>query len=484
MVSPAEAVSILNKLAKELAARQPDILKYENAYRGEFRLQYASDHFHDYVKTRYEGFNDNWCGIVADAPAERLEVTGIRLAGDTDGDKELWDDWRRTDSDAYSDMTFLTAITAKRGYALVWGTVDDEPKVTWEHPSQAIVGYDPETRERRAGAKIWRDDTTEFATLYLPETIWKFRRPTSSLTITDKNGRPVDLSGWTLRDEEVLPNPLGKVPLVELANRPQLVGEPMSDVAGMMAMQDAINLFWTELFSVADESTIGQRLIIGAEQPVMPILDAEGNIIGEKKIDLRKWRKDTIGWVEDPGAKAFEWKPAQLDPFTSVIEIMVGHIAAQTRTPAHYLLIGGTMANVSADAMKALETGLVKRTQEKTQHFGRGTRDVFELMALARGDKAKAAKVRSSEILWKDVENRSDAQLADAALKDRQIGLPVRYILEKRYNLPPVEIDRVMRMIEEEASDPVLGRIVGKALAEQEATGGGRDADAATAVGV
>jgi hypothetical protein len=135
--------------------------------------------------------------------------------------------------------------------------------------------------------------------------------------------------------------------------------------------------------------------------------------------------------------------------FTDIIEIAVGHIAAQTRTPAHYLLIGGTIANVSGDAMKALETGLVKRTEEKTQHFGRGIRDIFELMALAQGDEGKAAAVRGGQVLWKDVENRSDAQRADALSKKRDIGYPLRYLLELD-GLPPQEIERVMGMVEAE----------------------------------
>jgi hypothetical protein len=246
-----------------------------------------------------------------------------------------------------------------------------------------------------------------------------------------------------------MPNPMGKVPLVELPNRPRLLGEPMSDIAGTLAMQHAINLFWAELFAVADEATIGQRAIIGAEQPVIPILDSDGNVVGEKPVDLKKLRHDRTLWIEDPNAKIGEWAPANLKVFTDVVEIAVGHIAAQTRTPAHYLLIGGTIANVSGDAMKALETGLVKRTEEKTQHFGRAIRDVFELVALAQDDTAKATAVRGGQVLWKDVENRSDAQRADALSKKREIGYPLRYLLEQD-GLPPQEVERVMRMVDEE----------------------------------
>lgn len=457
MVDAAVAAQTLEVLLNELKKRSVEVDDLMDAYDGSHSLQFASPNFRDFFDDRYERFSDNWCGVVADAPHERLEITGIRLPGQQDGDADLFADWRRTDSDALSDLAFLDAIIAKRAYALVWGNDDDEPLVTWEHPSQAIVGYDPETRARRAGAKVWADDDTEYATLYLATEVWKFQRPRLKVgELVSAAFGPLLDGGWTLRAEGVIPNPLGKVPLVEFANRPRLLREPHSDVKGMLSMQHAINLFWAELFAVADEATIGQRLIIGAEMPVMPILDESGDVVGEKPIDLRKWRKDRVGWIEDVGAKAHEWQPAKMDPFTAVIEIMVGHIAAQTRTPAHYLLIGGTMANISGDAMKALETGLVERTREKTQHFGRAARDVFELMALVRNDLGKATEIRGAEVLWRDIENRSDAQVADAALKDSQIGLPLRYILEKRYNLSPSEIERVMSMRADEGADPVL----------------------------
>lgn len=468
MVTPDEAAKILNKLVDELRKRQQDdgkanygVETLEKAYRGEFNLKFASKDFDEFHADRYKNYADNWTGIVAEAPHERLEPIGIRLKGEKEYDGGLWETWVENDADALCDLAMLDAIIAKRAFALVWGTEDDEARITWEHPSQAIVSYDPETRQRRAGAKVWADDDLEYATLYLPDEVWKFQRSRLQTSLELSEQAKATLTGtWEPRAEGKIKNPLGKVPLVEMANRPRLLGEPLSDIAGTLATQHAINLFWAELFAVADEATIGQRLITGAEKPIMPILDESGNQVGEKPLDLRKWRRDRMGWIEDPGAKIHEWQAAKLDPFTSVIEIMIGHIAAQTRTPAHYLLIGGTMANVSADAMKALETGLVKRTEEKTQHFGRAIRDVFELIALVEDNEAKAKAVRGGKVLWKDVENRSDAQVADAALKDSQYGIPLQYILEKRYNLPPAEIDRVMGMVRENQSDPVAQALI------------------------
>lgn len=447
-----QAVGTLNRLCDELQRRRRDgnesyrygVDTLEAAYNGDHKLQFASDNFRDYFADRYTHFTDNWCGIVADAPHERLNPIGIQVGNGKTAGNKLWDSWLRNDADAMCDLALLDALVAKRSYALVWGTPDDESRITFEHPSQAIVAYDPETRERVAGAKVWADDDREYATLYLPDEIWKFERERVNAG-QRPSGLYVALDGnWTLREERPVKNPLGKVPLVELPNRPRLMGEPMSDIAGVLALQHAINLLWAELFASSDEATLGQRLILGAESPMVPVLDSNGQVVGEKPLDLKKFRRNEIAFISDPNAKAHQWQAANLKVFTDTVEILVGHIAAQSRTPAHYLLIGGTIANVSGDAMKALETGLVKRTKEKTVHFGKALRDVFELVALVE-DPKKAAAVRTGRVVWENVENRSEAQLADALSKKRQMGYPLAYLLEQD-GLSPKEIERVMAM--------------------------------------
>lgn len=458
-----QAVTTLTKLAEELDRRRPFVQEYEDAYRGDHKLMYAPEDFREFFGTRYQKFADNWCGIVADAPTERLQAIGIRLEGSEESDKDLWNIWRRNDADQLSDLAFLDSIIGQRSFALVWADDDDQPLITWEHATQAIVGYDPETRRPVAGAKIWVDDLYEFATLYLPDEIWKFRRQRLSEQNRTESGLYLSSraagGSWEPRAEGTIPNPLGELPLVELPNRPRLIGEPMSDIAGTLAMQRAVNLLWSELFLAADNASWPQKVVTGAQMPKIPVLDENGNQIGEKPLDLKKFSVNRAIWLENPEAKVSEWSAANLEGYTKVIENAVGHIAAQTRTPAHYLLIGGTMANVSSDAMKALETGLVKRTEEKAAHFGRAIRQIFRLVAKVQGDDAKADAVSLGEVLWQDIENRSDAQRADALQKKHAIGYPMRYLLELD-GLPPSEIDRVMEMREEEANDPVMERLM------------------------
>lgn len=462
-MTPEQAAKVLDKLVLELQNRADVVDTLDKAYRGEFRLKFASDDFRDFFADRYAGFSDNWTQVVADAPHERLEVTGIRLPEQDKGDDELWETWLRNEADYFSDLALLDAIIAKRAYALVWADADGEPQVTFEHPGQAVVAYDPETRKRRFGAKVWVEDEIEYATLYTPDEIWKFERPRTTPDTTYEVTLPTSYTGgWTMRlvgDEPwPLPNPIGEVPLVELPNKPRLIGEPMSDISGTLSMQHAINILWAELFVAADFLGLPGRVITGAEMPVVPILNELGEVVGTKPVDLKQIKAARTLWLEGD-AKIDEWSAAQLDNFTGVIDKAVGHIASQTRTPAHYLMNGGTFANISADAMKALETGLVMRTKEKTQSFGRGIREVFRLFALIQKDTGKADAISRATILWRDIENRSDAQLTDSLQKKAAMGYPFEYVLELD-GQNPREIQRILDMRDAEANDPTVARLL------------------------
>ena len=477
MTDMAEALIKLKALEVQLGKRVTDAQRCIDYYGGQQNLRFASDQFRFYFAKRYVDFSDNWTQVVADSPTERMEVQGIRLAaglqdsekpGEKDGDDDLYRVWTENGMEADSGLGFLHAITTKRSFGLVWGNDDDisTPEMTFEDSRECIVGYVPGSRRKRAAAlKMWSDDHHDFATLYLPDDVWKFQRASSkrlvsmvaaTSSVTGGDG------GWVPREhtgDDVwpIPNPFGVVPMVELPNRPLLGQEPISDVMGVIAMQDAVNLLWAQLFTASDYAALGQRIIIGAEVPKMPILDSTGEVVGEKPVDLQVLREKRLLWVPDKDATVSEWKAADLKAYTDIIEVAVGHIAAQTRTPQHYLV--GKMANLSADALKAAETGLVKKTQEKQLYFGEAIREMFRLASLAQGDKGKAKAVASGKVLWKDAEMRSEAQLSDSLVKLSTLGFPFEWIAE-RYGLSPTEVERVIAMKKEQQDSALFGDLM------------------------
>ncbi|MFF8473891.1 phage portal protein [Streptomyces sp. NPDC015414] len=462
MTTPEQALSLVQRLEAELLRRRPGIQRNSDYYRGNQRLAFASDQFRKFHGDRYRNFADNWVPVVSDSPVERLTVNGIKPSGATEADKELWRVWQMNGLDADSQLGFLGAVNSGRSFVLVWGDPDDEetPEVTFEDAAQCIVAYAPGSRRKRVAAlKRWDDGSKSYATLYLPDEVWKFERAQLGASSKSAQEQAVDeeLARWVPRETggepNPQPNPMGVVPMVELPNRPTLSEDPVSDISGVIAMQDAVNLLWAQLFTAADYASFPQRIVLGAEVPEVPILDDQGKIVGSRPVDMERFAVDRVMFFTGENVKVTEWTAANLDAYTNVLEVAVAHIAAQTRTPQHYLI--GKMANLSGDALLAAETGLVKRVQEKQLWFGQALREMFRLIALARGEDAKASEVAAGQVIWADAESRSHAQLADALTKLKQIGFPFEF-LALRYGLTPTEVADLLEMRDRElAADPM-----------------------------
>jgi hypothetical protein len=354
------AITILNRLAEELRCRAPLTTKRLDYYKGNHKLCYASDEFQRYFAGRYTEFSDNWTAPVAAAPAERMNVQGIRLDEDLrEGDKELSRAWREADCERGSSEAFVTTMAAARSYCLVWADPEDDdvPCVTWERPDQAVIGYDSDTRRRVAALKLWADDDHEYATLYTATDVWKFSRPrwakngysVSGLIVADDMVRSPVPGSWEPRqgprdDTWPIPNPMGRVPMVELKNQTLLDDDPLSDIDGVTAMQDAINLVWSYLLNALDYASIPQRVVLGTDVPMLPILDSNGQKVGERPLELDTLINEKILWIPGENASISQWPAGNLDAYSQVVERAIEHIAAQTRTPPHYLI--GKVANL------------------------------------------------------------------------------------------------------------------------------------------
>lgn len=463
------ARQLADRMIDELDRRTPEVERADAYYRGEHPLRFASDDFSEFFSERYQGFSDNWCQVVTDAPVERLTVTGIQPYQAERADVDLWRVWEANDLPADSQLGFQASVSAARSFVLVWGNPEDDktPEVTFEDASQAIIAYEPGSRRKRLAAlKWWQDGATEFCTLYTADQVFKLQR---QIGRQDKSAQQAAVDEatreWGLReiDDEPnpQPNPMRVVPMVEVPNRPLLNSDdPISDICGVIPMQDANNLLWALMFNAADAAALPHRIVTGAEVPKTPILNERGEVVGTRPVPLEAFARDRVLWIPSKDAKTASWPAADLKAYSDIIEVAVGHIAAQTRTPAHYLI--GKMANLSGDALIAAETGLVKRIGEKQLWMGAAIREVFRLIALAQGDERKASAVQAGRLLWEDPQFRNRSQLADELLKLKTIGFPLEF-LASRYGLTPPEVAQLMKMRERDAAlDPVAQMMNGK----------------------
>ena len=485
MLTAEQALSITARLYERLVDRRKLVEKRFKYLDGEHPLVYASDSWKKFHGERYKGFRDNWCDVVAQAPVDRLRVEGIRLgeAGDitTADEKEIWGDWSRNEMTAQSLQGFLTSVAASRSAVIVWddGRNESIPLDTWERPDQVAIDYDPTGRFRRHAIKAWTEDNTEYATLYTPEALFKWERPTAigedtRKRLMDQGFQIPGTLGWgggwkprEIADEPwPLPNPLGVVPVVEIMNRPRIGMNPISEIDGVIAMQDAINAMWSYLFANADQASMEARIVLGAEPPSVPILDENGQVIGSKPANMEDLASGRLLFL--PNATGVDqYSAAKAEYFISTIKQALAHISAQTRTPGHYLNTNDSMANLNGDALTAAEVPLATKCGTFQIHAGPSIKEIAALNALVRGRQGIADAIRATDsirfVQWRDAAMHSLAQVADAATKDKSIGMSLRTILEKRYGMTEPEIDREMeRIAAERPPDPVGEALVGE----------------------
>jgi hypothetical protein len=200
-------------------------------------------------------------------------------------------------------------------------------------------------RARLAGYKRWAVPGGQRAILYTARGLL-LPQPRSS------NGS----AQWASAGQ--VANPIGVVPMVPMLNLPNMLGGGMSDLQAVLALQDAINKLLADMLVNSEFVAYPQRYATGLEIPTDPAtgrpLDREAFLSSVSRL-----------WVnEDPNGKFGQLEGSDGLGYVRQIEALVQHIAAQTRTPPHYLL-GQSGAFPSGESLKATETGLVAKVRRK-----------------------------------------------------------------------------------------------------------------------
>lgn len=435
-----------NRLLELLFLRRVRTDVYEAYYDGQHRLAFATSKFREAFGTLFGAFADNWCDLVVDASVERLAVEGFRFGKDAQADDAAWEIWQRNGLDAESHLAHTEAVKLGVSYALV-GPDPDAAKsavIQVEHAADAIVEVDPSNpRHRRAGLRHWVDQVEglDYCVLYLPDRVyWWVREAQTQIIAVANPAPPLALgSGWELHDGTGR-NPLGEVPLVPLFNRQRLRDrEGSSDLARVIPMQDAINKLFTDMIVASEFAAFKQRWVTGIEIP----RDETGKPIMTFQSSVSRL---FVG--EAPDIKFGEFSASDLGNYVTAIEAAVQHVAAQTRTPPHYLL--GSSGNFpSGESLKATETGLVAKVRAKHRSFGEGWEDTMRLAFQVEGNQ-KRATATDAETIWRNPESRSEAEITDAAVKKATIGVPQEALWEYM-GYSPQQIARFKVMREEEA---------------------------------
>lgn len=434
----------LARLGAQLDEQTKRALAFEAYYVGKHPMQFATSKFRETFGYLFSEFADNWCGVVIDASLERLAVQGFRFGADAtyEGDKDAWAIWQANDLDADSVVAHLEAIKTGSAFVIVDG--GDPPLITVESPLEVTVAFAPGSMHRRVAAlKRWRDERNYLhATLYLPEGTYRF---VSEDAIADGSTK----IEWVPDDPPSVSNPFGSiVPVLPLVNNPSMIGGGRSDLHPVIDIQNAINKLCTDMVVASEYASFRQRWATGVEIPKDPVtgLPNEAAVGRFLSSVSRMWV------VDDDKAQFGDFNVTDLSNYVRAIEMLIQHLAAQTRTPPHYLT-SGLGQWPSGDSLKASEVGLVAKVKRKQLDFSDTWEEAMRLAFLALGDQQRARAI-DAEVIWADPEFRSEGERVDALVKMRTLGVPLE-ALWSRWGASPQEIQRWRTMQEREAQ--VLG---------------------------
>ncbi|MFB7162321.1 phage portal protein [Streptomyces sp. NPDC056242] len=440
---PGEPLWWLERLWTELEERRKYAELMRCYYSGDHPLALVADKARDAFRRLLKQARSNYVGLVIDATAERIQVDGMRIGDSPVGDEEAWRIWQANNFDADSDLLITEAVKVGRAFVLVAPNPADAstPIVTAEDCTQAVVAYVPGSRrERAAGLKVWTDDWTGelMATVYLPDALVKYAAPKPNPGIA---GKPKWVPREVPGEPWPAPNPLGVVPLVEMQNRPDLLGGCMSEVEDVLDIQDRINKTLIDRLMAQEFSAFRQRWMTGYEVPI----DDNG-----QPVEPFKSAVDRLWVIEDENVQMGEFSATDIGPYLQAVESDVKDMAARTRTPSQYLL--GAMVNISGDALKAAESGLVSKVRQRIRPFGEAIEDVVRLYLSAAGDGRDLSAI---EVIWHNPEFRTEGELVDALMKMATLGVP-REALWERWGASQAEIAQWREQADQQAAR-VLG---------------------------
>lgn len=348
-----------------------------------------------------------WAGTVVNVIEERLDFKGYTdIAG-----LGVQDIYRDNDLGVESSQAHRDALIYGVSYIAVGKGVEEngEPPVliTIESPKKFTADYDLRSRRLKSALSVTRDEEGRPITgaLYLEnETIY----------LLNINGR------WTEADRNI--HNLGRLPITRLVNNPR-TGEINGSSEITPAIMGNIKEASRVLLHMAISSeffSAPQRYVLGASQEAF--MDADGNpidgwsaIVGRLQVLAR----DESGQLPQVG----EFKSNSPQPFIEQVKLYAELVSANAGVPSNYFGFNNQANPTSADALRVMDTRLIKTAERKQSSFARGWLEAARLALLIRDGEIPADFTKSVSVNWGNPAQITQSAAADATSKLVNIGV-------------------------------------------------------------
>lgn len=486
------ALRLLSTLDRD---RDRILLRIDNYLRGVHDDPFMPDNADAEYKLLAERCKTNVIPFLVGTPAQAMYVDQFRRgSSDIDTDDGLsegretrenvstpeWDHWQKSRLDGRQQAIYRAALGYGHAFALtemiesvgvrtkglspLRTTALYEDAANDDNPIAAlhVVRWSNVSEEQPGEARMWDRE-------------WEYQ--VKFLSLTDPNGLTV---------KKLRRHGSNECPVTRFAAAVDLDGRTVGVVEPMIPLQNRINQTVFDLLIVQSFASFKVRTISGMAPPLqMRPLDANGDELTKQQlkdgVEPANWvpRLDDSGrpipekvslnakrvfWAEDPNVDFGTLDETPLDGFISAIEMGFRHMAALSQTPPHHIL--GQIANLSAEALTAAETALSRKIQEFQATFGESWERVFRIAAEIGG--FEGMDDFHGEVVWRDMEQRSLAQAADALGKlHEQLGIPRRGLWKRVPDVTANELEEWEDLAEQEDGQLQLAQSLRRASTVQ-----------------
>jgi hypothetical protein len=417
VTTPADAAARAKRALEGLQKDREKLDLIDNYMRGRHAGPYTPRNASKEYRLLAQRAISNFLPMVVAAPSQALSVEGYHRAGSAENAPEWSAGWQANNLDARQAAVYRAAITYGHSFTVTLPTRTnlEQPVIRAVSPRCMWAAYeDPSSDEWPLYAlelpKLPSSKGTVLGWFYDSTHVYRAAADEETVVLSER---------WA--------HGLGVCPVRRFAAQVDLEGRTTGVVEPLIPLQDRINQTVFDLLVAQTYGSFKVRWVTGMAPPLKrdpetgePVLDADGNPV-PKPVTVDSSR---FMMAPDADTKFGTLDETPLSGFIESIGMSVRHLAVVSQVPPHYLL--GDMVNLSAEALAAAETTLMRMVAEFQRGFGESWESDMRLSAQIMGESAGASDM-ASQVQWRDAESRSLSQTVDALGKAvTMLGVPKR----------------------------------------------------------
>lgn len=376
----------LERAYAALAAKNATYTTLWSYYRNQAPLTYTNERLKEVFRNLDARFTENWCAVVVDAVADRINITGCQVEGAAQTALDAV--WDANDMSVVADDAHEAALICGEAFVVVWPNAAGQVRAYYNDPRLCHVFYNADDPYTVDMAAKWYNtaDGKRRIVLYYPDRLDYFTSTVKSESVTAASAFQAD-------NPPSENNPFGEVPVFHLRTRHDI----RSELENVTPLQNGINKLLADMMVSAEFGAFNQRVFV-TNADTRSLKNAPGQIITLP-----------AGTDGEEATQVHSLSATDLGTYLEAIDKLSQAIGIITRTPKHYFYAQG--GDPSGEALIAMEAPLVKKCGDYIARFRTTWRNVAAFMLKLTGQTVDPTAITPAFESPQTVQPRTQAEM-------------------------------------------------------------------------